>query len=100
MRELIFSLLYSLSRGFRYRARLHLEIVALRHQLAVLKRKVPTRPKLKLADSWLWVVLSLCCAKILRAHSAKSRSDATSCTVAFLTRPDQMQLITKERAIS
>ena len=58
MRELIFSLLYSLSCGLQTRARLHLEIVALRHQLAVLRRKVPTRPKLKSADRWLWIVLS------------------------------------------
>jgi hypothetical protein len=34
-------------------------IIALLHQLAVLERKVPARPKLKLADRWLWVVLSL-----------------------------------------
>ena len=58
MRELILSLLYSLSSGLRTRTRLHLEIIALRHQLDVLERKVPTRPKLKLADRWLWVVLS------------------------------------------
>jgi putative transposase len=58
MRELISSLLYSLSRGLWPRARLHLEILALRHQLGVLQRKVPTRPKLKTADRWFWVVLS------------------------------------------
>jgi len=58
MRELLLSLLYSLSCGLRSRAGLHLEIVALRHQLAVLHRKVPTRPQLKSADRWLWVVLA------------------------------------------
>ena len=58
MRELIFSLLYSLSCGLRSRARLHLEIIALRHQLGVLQRKVPTRPRLKVTDRWLWVALS------------------------------------------
>jgi putative transposase len=58
MRELIISLLYSLSFGLRTCTRLHLELLALRHQLMVLQRKVPTRPKLKLADRWLWVVLS------------------------------------------
>jgi hypothetical protein len=55
MRELIFFLLYSLSCGLQTWARLHLEIVALRHQLAVLRRKVPPRPKLKSFDRWLRV---------------------------------------------
>jgi hypothetical protein len=50
MRELILSLLYSLSCGLQTRTRLRLEIIALRHQLAVLERKVPARPNLKLAD--------------------------------------------------
>jgi hypothetical protein len=58
MRELIVSLLYSLSRGLRSRAQLHLEIIALRHQLGVLQRKVPTRPRLKVTDRWLWLALS------------------------------------------
>src|SRR5262249_1663442 len=51
-------LLYSLSCPIRSRARLHLEIIALRHQLGVLQRKVPTRPRLKVTDRWLWVALS------------------------------------------
>src|SRR4030095_7558939 len=58
MRELIFSVLYSLSYGLRTRSRLHLEIMALRHQLGVLQRKVPARPGLKVTDRWLWVALS------------------------------------------
>ena len=58
MRELIFSLLYSLSCGLRSPARLHLEIIALRHQLGVLQRKVPARTRLKVTDRWLWVALS------------------------------------------
>ncbi len=58
MRELIFSVFYSLSCGLQTRTRLHLEIIALRHQLAVLERKLPTRPKLSWADRWLWVALS------------------------------------------
>ena len=58
MSELIFSLLYSLSCGLRSRARLHLEIIALRHQLGVLQRKVPARTRLKVTDRWLWVALS------------------------------------------
>ena len=58
MRELVFSVLYSLSWSLRTRTRLHLEIIALRHQLGVLQRRVPTRPKLKVTDRWLWVALS------------------------------------------
>jgi len=58
MRELIFALLYSLSCGLRTRTHMHLEIIALRHQLGVLQRKVPTRPKLDVTDRWLWVALS------------------------------------------
>jgi putative transposase len=58
MRELIISLLHSLSFGLRTRTWLHLELLALRHQLMALQRKVPARPKLMLAHRWLWVVLS------------------------------------------
>src|SRR5262249_35772214 len=59
MREFTLSLLYySVSFGLRTRTRLHLELLALRHQLTVLQRKVPARPKLKWADRWLWVLLS------------------------------------------
>jgi len=50
MRELIFSLLYSLSCGLRTPTHLHLEIIALRHQLGILQRKVPVRPRLKMTD--------------------------------------------------
>jgi putative transposase len=59
MRELISCLLYSLSCGLRTRTRLLLEIIALRHQLGVLQRKVPVGPRLKMTDRWLWVALSI-----------------------------------------
>jgi hypothetical protein len=42
---------------FRSRATLELEIVALRHQLAVLRRQQPGRPKLTSLDRLLWVWL-------------------------------------------
>src|SRR5262245_10785341 len=58
MRELLLSLFYSFSCGLRTRTRLHLEIIALRHQLGVLQRKVSTCPRLKVTDRWLWVALS------------------------------------------
>jgi putative transposase len=42
---------------FRSRATLELEVVALRHQLAVLQRQRPGRPKLTSMDRLLWVWL-------------------------------------------
>ena len=42
---------------FRTRARLEAEIVLLRHQLNVLRRRVPSKPKLSVADRLLFVWL-------------------------------------------
>jgi putative transposase len=42
---------------FRNRAALELEVVALRHQLAVMRRQQPGRPKLTSLDRLLWVWL-------------------------------------------
>jgi hypothetical protein len=42
---------------FRSRAELELEVIALRHQLAVLRRQRPGRTRLCLADRLLWVWL-------------------------------------------
>ena len=42
---------------FRGRAVLQLELLALRHQLATIKRTSP-RPSLRLVDRLLWVILS------------------------------------------
>jgi hypothetical protein len=42
---------------FRSRAALELEVVALRHQLAVLRRQQPGRPRLTSLDRLLWVWL-------------------------------------------
>src|SRR5215475_8748601 len=42
----------------RSRAALHLEILALRHQLQVLQRSRPRRIHLARADRWLWAWLS------------------------------------------
>ena len=56
MRELIFAVLYSLCCSLRTRTRLHLEIIALRHRLGVLKRNGPVRLRLKMTDRWLWVL--------------------------------------------
>src|SRR5216683_3413430 len=42
----------------RTRASMHLEILALRHQLAELQRRTTKRPRLRTADRLLWVMLS------------------------------------------
>jgi len=42
---------------FRSRAELELEVIALRHQLAVLRRRRPGRPRLSCIDRLLWVWL-------------------------------------------
>jgi putative transposase len=58
MISVLHSLLLSLRTLTRSRAALHLEILALRHQLAVLQRSRPRRVRLAKADRWLWVLLS------------------------------------------
>src|ERR1035437_1398056 len=53
----ISALLSWLAGRFCSRAELGLEVIALRHQLAVLRRQWPGRPRLCLADRLLWVWL-------------------------------------------
>src|SRR5467141_2433710 len=50
-------LLHVLVSPFKTQARLEAEIVLLRHQLSVLRQRVPSRPKLTLADRLLFVWL-------------------------------------------
>jgi putative transposase len=57
MNPLVYSLLFMLRSCFRTRARMQLEILALRHQLAVLQRQ-KKRARLRAADRLLWVVIS------------------------------------------
>ncbi len=57
MIRVIFSLFAALCSCFRDRTHVHLENLALRHQLAVLQRSM-RRPKLRPIDRWFWVVLS------------------------------------------
>jgi putative transposase len=54
----VVSLAYSLRLVIRSRASLHLEIIALRHQLAVVNRSRPKRLRLSPADRLLWAWLS------------------------------------------
>jgi hypothetical protein len=49
--------MYKIVEIFAGRAALHTEILALRQQVAVLKRKRP-RPSLRMADRVFWVILS------------------------------------------
>jgi len=58
MTSVLISLLATLRGIVRSRATLHLEILALRHQLQVLQRSQPRRLRLANADRWLWVWLS------------------------------------------
>ena len=58
MPALLVALLAVLRSFVRSRLELETEILALRHQLAVLQRQAPTRPRLGRADRLLWVLLS------------------------------------------
>src|SRR6476620_9114206 len=58
MRSALISLLLTLRGIVRARAALHLEVLALRHQLQVLQRSQPRRLRLANADRWLWAWLS------------------------------------------
>ncbi len=52
---------------FKTRARLEAEIIMLRHQLNVLRRRVPSKPKLAVADRLLFVWLSRLFPSVLNA---------------------------------
>src|SRR2546430_1984073 len=54
MMSVLISVLAALRGLIRSRAALHLEVLALRHQLQVLQRSGPRRLRLARADRWLW----------------------------------------------
>ena len=58
MTALFVALLASLRATIRSRLELATEILALRHQLAVLQRTTPKRPRLRTIDRLLWMLLS------------------------------------------
>jgi len=58
MMSVLVSVLATFNGVLRSRASLHLEILALRHQLQVLQRSRPRRLRLATIDRWLWAWLS------------------------------------------
>ena len=58
MPALFIALFAALRCTVRSRLDLEAEVLALRHQLGVLQRQAPKRPRLSRADRFLWVVLS------------------------------------------
>src|SRR6516225_11996173 len=58
MFTLLFSVIFSIRSWLRSRAALQVEILALRHQLTILKRSQRGRLRLNSADRLLWVGLS------------------------------------------
>ena len=59
MISVLISLLMTLRGLVTTRIALHLEVLALRHQLKVLQRSPPQRLRLVRADRWLWAWLSM-----------------------------------------
>ena len=60
-------LLHVLVLPFKTQARLEAEIVLLRHQLSVLRQRVPSKPKLTVADRLLFVWLYRLFPSVLNA---------------------------------
>jgi putative transposase len=58
MTDVLLTLLRSLSSIVKTRAALQIEIVALRHQINVLRRSVPKHPRLRPSDRLFWTWLS------------------------------------------
>ena len=58
MKAILSSFLSMLGSCFRTRADMQIEILALRHQLAVLQRRTNKRARVSTADRLLWVILS------------------------------------------
>src|SRR5258708_40316888 len=61
-------LLHVVVSPFKTRARLEAEIIMLRHQLNVMRRRFPSNPKLVVADRLLFVWLYLSLLKSSRDH--------------------------------
>jgi len=67
MTTILSALVSILAFRVRSRASLELELIALRHQVTVLRRQRPGRPKLSSLDRLLWVWLYRICPQVLNA---------------------------------
>jgi putative transposase len=67
MVTILFAIFSVFAFRFRSRAALELKLVALEHQLAVLRRQHPGRPQLSSLDRLLWVLLYRVCPKVIDA---------------------------------
>ena len=77
MTALIVAVLASCRTTIRCRLELAAEVLALRHQLAVLQWTAPTRPRLRPIDRLLWVLLSSVCPNW--RHAVQIVTPATVC---------------------
>ena len=71
-------LLHVVVSPFRTKARLEAEIILLRHQLNVLRRRVPSKPKLAVADRLLFVWLYRLFPSVLNAVDDCPAGDRSS----------------------
>jgi YVTN family beta-propeller protein len=83
MIEFLILLLHVLVSPFKTQARLEAEVVLLRHQLNALRQRVPSRPKLTVADRllfvWLyWLLESERICPWTRTHQAIGRSSGSA----------------------
>src|SRR6516162_8524704 len=67
MVTILFAIFSIFAFRFRSRTALELRLVALEHQLAVLRRQRPGRPQLSSLDRVLWVLLYRLCPKVIDA---------------------------------
>jgi putative transposase len=67
MVTILFAIISIFAFRFHSRATLELKLVALEHQLAVLRRQRPGRPQLSSLDRLLWVLLYRVCPKVIDA---------------------------------
>jgi len=87
MNSVLVALFALFASSFRARAALQAEILALRHQLAVLHKNAPPRLRLQRSDRCLWVLLSRCwsgwrpCLQIVRARHRRPLAPESLCLV-------------------
>src|SRR5580700_6971442 len=82
------TLLASVRSIFQSRAALELENLALRHQIAVLRRSAAKRLKLTSADRLLWICLASCRLSLVLDLEGAARPTGTTCHFARCPRSD------------